>query len=122
MTKETRKQNKEVERIRKSIRKAVSKGVSTAVVSATVEDAMADKGGAKASAPATAKAANLPVGTKSTDVTFKRGVTAPPTKSSGKPAILNKKPMVPDSKRPSPKELPGKKKPTTLSLKSDEES
>jgi len=120
MAKKAEKQEKAVRKIRKAIRKAVDTGVSATVVSATVEDAMSDNGGSEA--PATAKSAKMPVGAKSTDVTFKRGVTVPPTKSSGKPAILNKKLMVPDSKRPSPKKLPGRNKPPTLTLKSDEES
>jgi hypothetical protein len=117
MTKEARKQNKAVEKIRKSIRKAVDKGVSAKLVAATVEDAMADTtdnaaDGSDVDAPATAKTAKMPSRNKQTDVTKKRGSAAPSHK-----AILNTKPLEPDSKRPSRKKLPGKRKPPTLTLK-----
>jgi hypothetical protein len=53
MTKEARKQNKAVEKIRKAIRKAVDKGVSQSVVESTVDAAIikaAKKAPAKKSA------------------------------------------------------------------------
>jgi hypothetical protein len=117
MPKNADKQKKAVEKIRKSVRKAVDKGVSPKIVVATVEDAMAnttdtDADGSDVDVPATPKAARMPSGNKQTDVTFKRGVTAPSAKKA-----LNKKPLKPDSEKPSLKRLPGKRKPPTLTLK-----
>ena len=116
MTKNTPKQEKAVDKIRKAIKKAVEKGVSAKRVSATVEDAMKDATGdetgkAEVATSAAAKAAKMPGLNKSTDVTFKRGVTAP-----GKPA-LNMKPLIHDSEKPSLKKLPGKRKPPAVTQK-----
>jgi hypothetical protein len=113
MAKKADKQRKAVEKIRKSVRKAVDRGVSATVVSTAVDDALAtdtdnEVGESEVDAPAQAVATRMPSGNKQTDVTFKRGVTAP----SG---AFNKKPLKPDSQKL--KKLPGKRKPPTLTLK-----
>jgi hypothetical protein len=119
MPKNADKQKKAVEKIKKSVRKAVDKGVSATVVSAAVDDAIAystdnASGESAIDAPATAKPARMPSGNKQTDVTFKRGATAPSAKKA-----LNKKALKPDSEKPSLKKLPGKRKPPTLKQKTD---
>jgi hypothetical protein len=111
MAKKAEKQRKAVEKIRKSVRKAVQKGVSTTVVSAAVDDAIAystdnANGESDVEAPAIVEAAKMPSLNKQTDITLKRGAAAP----SGK-TVLNKKPMISDSEKPSLKKLPGKTKP-----------
>jgi hypothetical protein len=114
MAKNADKQRKAVQKIRKSVRKAVDKGVSATVVSAAVDDALAtdtdnEAGESGVDPQVTAKAAKLPGRSKPTDITLKRGVAAP----SGK-AILNKKPLKPDSEKL--KKLPGKHTPPTTIL------
>jgi hypothetical protein len=125
MTKEARKKEKAVKKLDKAVRKAVDKGVSQSVVESTVDAAItkaARNAPAKTAAatmdddPGTeevsAKTAKLPGLHKTGDITLKRGVKAP----SGK-AVLNNKPLKPDSEKPSLKKLPGKTKPPTLTLK-----
>jgi hypothetical protein len=125
MTKESLKRKKAVKKLDKAVRKAVNKGLSQAVVAYTVEAAIGkDRSKAPAGKAATTmdddpateavtpRAAKLPGRNKPTDVTFKRGITAPQAK-----AALNMKPMVPDSEKPSLKKLPDKRKPATPTSK-----
>jgi hypothetical protein len=91
MTKEARKQNKAVAKIRKSIRKAVDKGVSQAVVESTVQQEIgkASDTDPDASVPAvevSQKVRKIPGLNKTGDVTLKRG--------------MNMEPMKPDSEKP----------------------
>jgi hypothetical protein len=93
MTKETRKQNKAVEKIRKAIRQAVDKGVSQSVVESTVDAAITKAANAPAkksaalenndpdaepvtSKPAATKLKKLPGKTKPPTLTLKRGKTS----------------------------------------------
>lgn len=116
MAKKAAQQEKAVKKIRKAIRKAVDKDVNVNLIAATVEDAMGDSGESGVNVKATAKVARMPSGNKQTDVTLKRGVTAPSAKK-----VLNKKPLKPDSEKSSLKKLPGKRKPPTLTLTRGEE-
>jgi len=108
MTKETRKQSKAVENIRKAIRKAVDKGVSQTVVEDTVNTAMAkatdiDPDASEPVGEVKSKVKKIPGLHKTGDITLKRGMAV--------------NPMKPDSEKPSLKKLPGKTKPPTLTLK-----
>lgn len=89
MTKEARKRNKAVEKIRKAIRKAVDNGVSQSVIEDTVDAAI----------------------TKATK-------TVPATKSAVPAGSdLDAEPVAPKPRAVMLKKLPGKTKPPTLTLK-----
>ena len=88
MTKEARKQNKAVEKIRKAIRKAVGKGVSQSLVESTVNAAIT-------------KAAKAP---------SKKSAALENSDPDAEP--VTSKPAAPKLKK-----LPGKTKPPTLTLK-----
>jgi hypothetical protein len=104
MTKEDRKQNKAVEKIRKAIRKAIGKGVSQTVVENTVKAAVIsapgdDSDASEPTAEEKPRAKKISVVHKTGDITLKRG--------------MNTKPMKSDPKKATVKKLPGKSRPRT---------
>jgi hypothetical protein len=127
MTKQTRKQEKAVQKIDKAVRKAVDKGVSQAAIETTVDQAMAktadnDPDASETAVEAKSSTRKIPGSRKTGDVTLKRGVIGSLEKPAQKSSTPNTKPIDPDSEKPSLKKLPGKRKPPTLTRKRDKSS